>query len=385
MRGRTRGIVTGAALASVVVLTVTGCIPNAHGTGVSGAAPVASALPSATPGATTAEGLSYSIDLPAGWHDLTDTYVDSAASSVLAGFWTVADDLSTDGAYATMSMFPLDPEASLWNLSEDAVTRWEEELDQPESGDSGYAETAEGGVITWASVTGGLNGERRTEHVAHVLYGPYYMYVEVDTPPDDEEDAHAILDALKTVTIAGPEEVGNRAGAPIPYDGTWYSYCGSIKADVQDGWRYAFQTSMDSFAWHCPEESDYLGSWFVDAGDSTYAVTVRRELDMSLDERLDELGTPEKVGAVATSDDGYTTELLASKTFTAPNGTQGKVIDVATSAPGSDTAYVTRMYVFEDDQAGVAEIFVYDRDENVVPKTGWLEPFIDSISISVAG
>jgi hypothetical protein len=367
------------------LVALTGCVPIALND--TGASPDATFSPPAAirdAAEQSRDQLSYTIRLPSGWHDLTDDYLAAVPTSVLSGYWTMADDLSTDGPYVTMSLFPMGEQVVSSTLSENAATKWESQLGDPKRGDSGYAETAAGGVITWASVSGDLDGERRTEHVAHILYGPYYMYVEVDTPEGDEHDAHALIDALQTVTISGPAELGDRAGAPVDADGTWASYCASLTAAAQADWQYVFQYRYDATGWDCPEVSDYLGSWFVTTKQSSYAVSVRREADMSLDDRLAELGTPEAVGDTGMSADGYSTELLGAKSFEGPNGSAGKRVDVGTTAPGSTVSYISRLYAYEDDQGGVVEVFVYDTVDNVVPETDWLEPFIATFTTASA-
>lgn len=361
-----------------------GCVPVAADDETPGStySPPAQARVSAE---DSREELDYTIDLPAGWHDLTDEYLAALPTSVLNGFWSTADDVSdTSGPYVTMSMRYLDPTVDSTSLSEHAAQTWAEDLGDPVRGDSGYAETADGGVISWASVTGDLDGEMRTEHVAHVLYGPYYMYVEIDTVAGDEASAHAILDALETVTISGPVDVGERGGAPVVRSGAWNSYCGTLSSAAQSGWSYVYQGRYDGSLWTCPEAFDYLGAWVVPEGDSSYAVSVMRDLDEALDDRLAELGTPTEVGGVATSKDGYVTELLGKETFVAPNGTAGVRVDTSTTAPGDTVGYVARLYAFADDRGGVVEVYVYDREMNVVPSTDWLEPFIATLATPVA-
>jgi len=324
------------------------------------------------------EYLDYTIDLPAGWNDLTEEYLEALPTSVLSGYWSMGD-LDSDGPYVTMSMNALDPESDLSTLDDSAMDSWKDTLGDPELGDTGYSETADGGVITWASVTGDLGGERRTEHFAHILYGPYYMYVEIDTPEGDEANAHAMLDALSTVTMSGPLEVGDRAGAPVTEAGRWSSYCNTITAAAQDGWQYQFAYNYDATMWKCPEPTDYLGQWGVTTDDGEFVVIVDRLAETSMSEALEHRSVPADVGETATTKNGFTIELVAEEIFAAPNGTVGLRVDVSSTAPGGTAAANMRTYFFEDDGGGVTEVYVYENESNVVPQTDWLEPFIATL------
>ena len=61
----------------------------------------------------------------------------------------MADDLSTDGPDVTMSLFPLNPDSDAAQASEESAQKLEAEMGNSVRGDSGYAETAQGGVIAW--------------------------------------------------------------------------------------------------------------------------------------------------------------------------------------------------------------------------------------------
>ncbi len=326
--------------------------------------------------------MDYTIDLPAGWNDLTDEYLAANDQSVLAGYWTMAGDLSTAGPYVTMSMNALDPKADISTLSEDAAERWKDQLDNTVRGDSGYGETVDGGVITWASISGSFDGGRRTEHVAHILYGPYYMYLEIDTPGGDEESAHAILDALSSVTIEGPLALGDRAGAPVPRDGTWTSYCRILEADVQDGWEYSFSQSADSAIWTCPESVDILGAWTVKRAGETFQVFVQRYPDTSTAAERARNAIPATVGDIGTTEHGYKIELVADTPFDGPRGAVGSRIDTATTPPdGGDISYL-RQYAFDDAAGGEVEVYVSTLTNSASPDTDWLEPFIASFVVA---
>ena len=332
----------------------------------------------------TGEQLDYTIDLPTGWNDLTDEYLKDVPDSVLSGYWTMADDLSTDGPYVTMSMHELDPNADLSTMSEDAAAGWQDQLENSTRGDSGYAETVDGGVITWASISGDLNGERRTEHVAHILYGPYFMYVEVDTPEGDEVNAHAILDALSTVTITGPIKVGDRAGAPVAANGKWDSYCSTIQAASQAHWQYEFSASEDSHVWDCPVDTDYLGQWSIEESGQKYEVAVERAANMTLAEQRAENSIPDAVGGTAKTPNGSVFKLLAEAPFEAPGGGEGVRIDLSVTIPDSTTPFLSSAYLFEDSAGGVTTVYANSPEGKSVPETAWLEPFIATITTSSA-
>lgn len=385
MRGLTRGPALRAALMAGCALGLAGCVP--FGGDPFGDSPETTFSPPEEVRDAAEQSrdlLSYTIALPAGWYDLTDDYLDAIPTSVLSGYWTMADDLSTDGPYVTMSLFPLAQDADVENLTENAAKQWESKLGDAERGDSGYAETAAGGVITWASVTGDFNGEIRTEHVAHILYGPYYMYVEVDTPGGDEANAHAILDALQTVTISGPVDLGDRAGAPLEIDGKWTSYCGSVQAQAQSDWRYSFTLYYDSTLWRCPEGKDYLGEWAVDVDETTFGVEVDRILDTTLEDHLDMLGIAGAVGSTGETPNGYAIEVLDRTAFAAPGGAEGVRIDTATTAPGGSSPSNARAYMFEDSAGGVISVFVFNDENSTNPDTAWLEPFIATLTTPTA-
>ena len=61
----------------------------------------------------------------------------------------MADDLSTDGPDVTMSVFPLTPDSDAAQASEELAQELEAEMGNSVSGNSGCAETAQGGVIAW--------------------------------------------------------------------------------------------------------------------------------------------------------------------------------------------------------------------------------------------
>jgi hypothetical protein len=367
-------------LVAACLAVVAGCVPASEPAPSTFPTPPAEAVDAAE---QARELLDYTIDLPAGWNDLTEDYLGGSSDSVLAGFWSMSDDADdTELPFATMSLNVADPEADPNAASEEAAERWAEGMDEPERGDSGYAETADGGVIRWASVTGTYADARRTIHAAHVYYGPYYMYVAIDVPAGDEESAHALLDALATVTMSGPIPTGDRAGAPVLEAGRWTSYCGYISSDAQPGWEYQFAPTMDSTLWRCPEPTDYLGEWSVQRGGTEYVVRVERARDSTIDERLDYLSTPSAVGETGTTPNGFDIEVLALESFAAPNGSTGIRLDTGTTPPGEQVAYVARLYAYEDEHGGVVQVFVYDRAKNVIPETDWLEPFIASLATS---
>ena len=369
------------ALAILCALALGACVPFGGDPFAPSPDPSVSAPAAVVHAAEQSRGLlDYTIDLPDGWNDLTDEYLAQVPNSVLSGYWTMADDLSTDGPYVTMSLFPLSPDTDTAEASEQAAQKWEADMGDPVRGDSGYAETAQGGVITWTSVTGDFDGEQRSEHLAHIFYGPYYMYVEVDTPAGDEGNAHALLDALETVTITGPLFTGQRAGAPVAVDGRWTSYCGTIQADAQSDWHYTFTQSFDSVVWRCPEHIDYLGEWSVNVGSALYNVEVERTPDVDLASRRSQLSVPAAVGESAKTPHGSTIELLSEAAFGATGGGQGVRIDLATTIPGSDAPFISSAYLLEDSSGGVTLVFVSTPGGEVVPQTTWLEPFIATIT-----
>jgi len=371
-------------LAALCAVTLAACIPIIRETPGPSATPTFNSQRAAL-GEASRSFLDYTIDLPAGWNDVTDDYLQHVPDSVLSGFWTMDSDLQSDGPYVTVSLHGVAaPDTDVMKAAEASAEGWRDDLKGASRGDSGYAETASGGVIIWASISGELDGELRTEHMAHVYYGPYAMYVEIDVPGGDEEDSHAILDALKTVTISGPVTTGERAGAPVPSAGTWSSYCHTIQASAQEGWAYQFTPGNDSFPWDCPEKTDYLGRWSVAHDGEQLTVEVGRMADIGLDARRDGLSIADSVGETETTTHGSEIKLLAEQPFDGPGAGKGVRIDLATLIPNSTSPYLSRSYLFEDSAGGVIEVYVDIQGGATIPDDGWLEPFVASITTPAA-
>ena len=321
----------------------------------------------------------FAIDLPRGWHDVHDEYVQDYPGTNFDGLWEAAPSYRDDETFASASvwMYPTDSPRALLH---DESTKWAEEFEEVTFGDLEVRQTESGGSVYWQSVTGETEGQRMTMTPAYVFHGPYFLFVLVEKGPDSLAASEGILESLTSVEFSGPVDLSERAGPPSEIDGRWASYCNTVSVAAQPAWVYDFTPRYDVRGIRCDESFDYLGSWYVELDGVPHSVTSDHFLGSTVDEIMTANAIPHEVGVPTASASGAIHTLERLDQLTRSDGVPVTWIQDRIEFDDGTVSFVQAIFIEFD--TGVVDIGIFTRADAFAEDLSSVWDVVESIQVS---
>ncbi len=240
-------------VAAFAAVFLAGCAALPQG-GDADVGTASSDAPSAAPIATSPDQ-TISVTLPAGWRDFSTEYLEGRPTSLLSALWGAGESADDRGApIASVSTRP----ASTASVSAEVISasdalEWRKSMGG-EITDEGSFTTKEGGDGYWNRIEGTEQGAKTTVISVSILSNGRSAKISIKTHPETPGTGEALLDALKTVTLAPAAPTEARTGEVI---GGVYTD-GSVEMTVPTQWNDPVGLDATDSA-----EVHLLGMWIL--------------------------------------------------------------------------------------------------------------------------